>query len=89
MLVMILILCLKPINNVLTSIEVNNYEYHEIKLQFFRFWAKLPPEISLVTRGCLKMGQILKFAINGCHHQISHAILHKNANFQSPVMILS
>ena len=49
MLVMILILCLKPINNVLTSIEVNNYEYHEIKLRFFRFWAKLPPEISLVT----------------------------------------
>ena len=35
------------------------------------------------------MGQILKFGKNLRYHQISRAILHKNANFQSPVMILS
>ena len=40
---MILILCLKSINGVQTSIEVDYFEQHEIKLHFFTILGKMTP----------------------------------------------
>ena len=40
---MIPILCLKFINNVYTSIEVDYFEQHEIKLHFFTILGKMTP----------------------------------------------